>query len=117
MAGRSRSTSRPPFSCFKRSTKLRLRTRSQVMTGVGAVSGLLSGMHGLLRPARKRDRPLAFRVPFAKGARDVQTARVVRSGEADANGLARAGHTRPLQVQNTGRGADRGEMQRRFICE
>src|SRR5436305_15279157 len=47
MAGRSRITSRPPFSCFKRSTKLRLRARSQVISTAEAV-GLLSGMHGLL---------------------------------------------------------------------
>src|SRR6202163_398256 len=59
MAGRSRITSRPPFSCFKRSTTLRLRTSSQVIS----TAGLFSGMHGLLAPPRKRDGPVASRAP------------------------------------------------------
>src|SRR3954447_13974932 len=87
MAGRSRITSRPPFSCFKRSTTLRLRTRSQVIS----TAGLFSGMHGLLGLALNVMAKQTCGVRVESDATSSQ-ARDVRSGEADADGWREPSH-------------------------
>src|SRR5215203_496038 len=99
MDGRPSITARPPFSCFKRSTKLRLRTRSQVISGAwDSVDAIKSSCGGTGPP--QRDTPAASASAARVGLYISPFLFRVRGSEARMR-AASAVHIRLRQVQHT----------------